>query len=232
MIYQEVGQPEAAEDAYRRSLAIWVRLGNVAGQASTLNQLGSLYGDNLGRTEEAVAFLRQAMNKYIAISDVAGEGSQRGNLAFYLRKLHRFDEARHEIRRKIESDTQFGHASEPWKAWAVLVDIQTDAGNPTAAAEARAKAISCYLAYRRDGGENHDGSGRIGLAVTRSLLADDAGAASSLLQELAADPALPGHARTFIQALQAIVAGRGNPLSDRDAGKARIASAPHDRAHC
>ena len=41
MVYQEAGQPEAAEDAYRKSLAIKVRLGNVAGQASTLQQLGN-----------------------------------------------------------------------------------------------------------------------------------------------------------------------------------------------
>ena len=45
--YQEAGQPEAAEDAYRKWLAIKVRLGDVAGQASTLNQLGLLYDDVL-----------------------------------------------------------------------------------------------------------------------------------------------------------------------------------------
>ena len=42
MVYQEAGQPEAAEDAYRKSLAIAVRLGNVAGQASTLTATGDV----------------------------------------------------------------------------------------------------------------------------------------------------------------------------------------------
>ena len=42
MVYQEAGQPEAAEDAYRKSLAIEVRLGDVAGQASTLTATGEL----------------------------------------------------------------------------------------------------------------------------------------------------------------------------------------------
>ena len=42
-----------------------------------------------------------------------------------------------------------------------------------AAAQAKGKAIACYLAYRRDGGENYSGSGRISLAVTQSLLAGD-----------------------------------------------------------
>ncbi len=54
-----------------------------------------------------------------------------------LRKLRRLDEARQEIRRAIECNAQFGHASEPWTTWAILADIETDAGNPTAAAEAK-----------------------------------------------------------------------------------------------
>ncbi len=74
IVYQEAGQPEAAEDAYRKSLVIEVRLGNVAGQASTLSQLGNLYDDVLNRPEEAVAFYRQAADKYIEIRDLANEG--------------------------------------------------------------------------------------------------------------------------------------------------------------
>ena len=205
--YQEASQPEAAEDAYRKSLAIHVRLGNVAGQASTLGQLGSLYSDVLGRPEEAAAFHRQAADKYVEIRDQAKEGMVRFNLATTLRKLRRFDEARHEIRRAIECDAQFGHASESWKTWAILADIETDAGNPAAATEAQRKAIACYLAYRRDGGENHDGPGRISLAVTQSLLAGEKATAASLLQQLAANPEA-AWLLTFIHALQAIVTGR------------------------
>jgi tetratricopeptide (TPR) repeat protein len=208
MVYQRAGQPEAAEDAYRKSLAIKVRLGNVAGQASTLNQLGNLYKDVLGRLEEAAAFYQQAVDKSVESGDIAKEGLRRGNLADTLRRLGRFDEARLQILRKVGSDVQFGHASEPWKTWSILANIETDAGNPVAAAEAKAKAIACYLAYRRDGGENHDAEGRIALAVTQSLLANDPAQAASLLQQLAADPDVPSHARTFIRALQAIVAGR------------------------
>ena len=87
-----------------------------------------------------------------------------------MRKLRRLDEARQEIRRAIECKAQFGHAAEPWKTWDILADIETDAGNATAAAEAKGKAIACYLAYRRDGGENHDPirAGSV-LDVTQSL---------------------------------------------------------------
>lgn len=206
MAYQNAGQPEAAEDAYRKSLAIKVRLGNVAGQAATLLQLGILH-DRRGRTEEAVAFDRQAAEKYVEIHDAANEGRARNNLANRLRKLRRFEEARQEIRRAIECDAQFGHAAEPWKSWNILADIETEAGTPTAAAEAKRKAIECYLAYRRDGGENHSPVGRICLAVTQALLTGDPSAAASLLQQTAAAPDLPAWVGTFIQALQAIVAG-------------------------
>lgn len=203
MVYQQAGQPEAAEDAYRKSLAINVRLGDIAGQASTLNQLGNLHND-LDRPEEAVAFYQQAVDKSVEGGDVVKEGLRRNNLANTLRKLERFDEARQEARRAIECQEPFGHAAQPWTSWAVLAKIETAAGGP--AAEAKGKAIACYLAYRRDGGENHYPDGRIALRVTQSLLAGNAAEAAALLERLAADPnatwLLP-----FIHALQAIVAG-------------------------
>ncbi len=152
MAYQDANRPDAAEDAYRRSLAIEVRLRNVAGQARTLGQLGNLYNAVLGRPEEAAAFYRQAADKHIECRDTANEGRDRNNLAITLRKLGRLDEARQEIRRAIECGAQFGHASSPWASWDVLADIETDAGDPVAAAVAREKAVACYLAYRRDGG--------------------------------------------------------------------------------
>jgi tetratricopeptide (TPR) repeat protein len=207
MASQEAGEPEAAEDAYRNSLAIEVRLGDVAGQADTLGQLGNLYNDVLDRPEEAVAFYRQAADKYVEIGDPAKEGAARNNLALALRGLRRFDEARREVRRAIECKAPFGHASEHWTTWGILADLETDAGDPGAAAEARGKAIDAYLAYRRDGGENHDGPGRLALAVTQPLLAGDPAAAASLLQQFAARPALPEALRPFIQSLQAICSG-------------------------
>jgi tetratricopeptide (TPR) repeat protein len=206
MVYQHAGQPEAAEDAYRKSLAIDVRLGNVAGQARTLGQLGNLYDDVLDRPEEAVGFYRQAADKYVEIGDLANEGRTRGNLGDSLRKLRRFDEARQEVRLAIERTQPFGHAAEPWATWGILAEIETAAGNPAAAAEAKGRAIASYLSYRRDGGENHFPDGRITLGVTQSLLAGDPATAASLLQQQAPNFEAAGFG-SFIQALQAIVAG-------------------------
>lgn len=222
IVHQRAGESRAAEDAYRRSLAMKVQLGDVAGQASTLNQLGNLYGIT-NRTEEAVAFYRQAADRNVEARDLAGEGRVRNNLAIALHNLHRHDEARDEILRAIDCNAQFGYASEPWKSWNVLADIERDAGNATAAEEARQKARASYLAYRRDGGENHNPDGRISLAVTQNLLAGDTASAMSLLQQLGADPSwaslLP-----FIRALEAIAGG------SRDRALAGDANLDHTEA--
>jgi len=167
MAYQAAQQPEAAEDAYRTSLAIEVQLGNVGGQARTLLQLGNLYHD-LDRLEEAASLFRSAADQYVAIGDTQAEGRCRSNLGQTLRRLGRWDEARQAIRRAIECKEPFGHTSELWSTWANLAGIETGVGNASAAGQARANAVTCYLAYRRDGGENHDADGRISLVVTHA----------------------------------------------------------------
>jgi tetratricopeptide (TPR) repeat protein len=215
IVHEAAGQPEAAEDAYNQSLAIEVRLGNIVGQSRTLNQLGSLYDVVLGRPEDAVAFCLRAAENYVQIGDTASEGHTRSNLAGTLRKLHRFDEARQEILRAIECKAQFGHSSEPWNSWSILADIETDSGNTAAAAEAQGKAIACYLAYRRDGGENHHPDGRISLAVSQALRDGDPAQVATLLQQVAAHPEAE-ELLPFIGALQAVVAGSRDPaLADQ-----------------
>lgn len=225
MVYQEAGQREAAEDAFRKSLAIEVRLGNVAGQAATLAQLGNLYDDVLDRSEEAVAFYRQAADKYVKLGDEAKEGRVRANLGETLRKLRRFEEARQEIRRAVKCGARFGHAFQPWVAWDILKEIETADGNPVAAAHAKRKAIECYRTYRRDGGENHYPDGRLCLAVTQVLLADDPAASAAFFQQLSADNDLHPWLRPFVQALRDIVAGsRDRTLADNPDLPCRMAA--------
>ncbi|MFM9102304.1 MAG: tetratricopeptide repeat protein, partial [Cyanobium sp.] len=214
MVHQKAGQPEAAEEAYNQSLAINVQLGNQAAQASTLNQLGNLYKDALQRPEQAVAFYQRAAEIYQTLGDIAGEGRQLNNQADALRKLQRYEEARAAITRAIQCKEAYGHAAEPWKTWALLAAIETEAGNPTAAADARQKARAAYLAYRRDGGENQTGSGRLALAIRQALTSGSPAEAASLLQQLAANPQA-AHMLPFLTALQAITAGsRDRSLAD------------------
>jgi hypothetical protein len=101
-----------------------------------------------------------------------------------------------------------------WKTWDILAKIETAAGSPAAAAEAKGKAIAGYLAYRRDGGENHFADGRLALAVTQSLLSGNAAEPAARLDQVATDPGaawlLP-----FVRSLQAIVTGsRDRTLAD------------------
>lgn len=207
IVHKQAGDAEAADVAYRNSLAIKVRLGNVAAQASTLTELGNLYADVLGRLEEAVAFVRQATDKYVEVRDASKEAVTRSNLALFLTKLRRFEEARQEVRRAITLKEQFGNACEPWISWAVLADIEMDTGDSIAATEAKKKAIEQYLAYRRDGGENYNLDGRICFAVTQVLLAGESAAATSLVQQWLSRPDLPPWLRPFFHALEAIIAG-------------------------
>jgi tetratricopeptide (TPR) repeat protein len=211
MAYQASGNPESAEDAYRRSLALNVRIGDTAAQADTLNNQGNLYQDVLSRPEDAAAFYRQSADLYVRTGNTAGEGRARSNLGATLRWLRRLDEARGEIQRAIECKAQFGDAAEPWKTWAILAAIETDANNPDAAASARSKALSAYLDYRRAGGENHFTDGRIVLAVAERLRARDPAQAHALLTELAQAPNLPEQFGPFLDALNAICTGSRDP---------------------
>ena len=217
MVHQGAGQPEAAEEAYNQSLAIKVRLANQAGQASTLGQLGILYDVVLHRPEEAVAFYQRAAEIYGAIGDTAGEGRQWNNLADILVRLQRLEEARLAIRRVIEFRAPFGHATSPWTSWNILADIETAAGNTSAAADARHQALGAFLAYRRDGGENQTGSGRLALAVRQALASGDPAEAAASLQQLVADPAWAEHL-LFHTALQAITAGSRDRSLAEDPG--------------
>ncbi len=224
MLNQREGQQVLAEQAYNQSLAISVRLGNQADQAMTLGQLGNLYGTLLQRPEEAVAFYQRAVELYEAIGNTAGEGIQWNNLAISLRKLQRLGEARDAITQAIQCSEAYGYAAMPWTSWDNLADIETEADNPAAAAEARQKARAAYLAYRRDGGENHFRSGRLAQTIHQALTTSDPAAAASLIQQLIADPRA-AHLRPFLSALQAITAGSRDPSLAEDSSLHYLESA-------
>jgi len=205
-VYQRADEPESAEDAYRESLAIATHVGDVGRQANTLNQLGTLYKES-GRLEEAASFLQQAVNKSVETGDITSEGFYRNSLADVARLLKQFDRAREEVVRAIDCGLQSPITSALWLRWDLLATIETEVGNLGEAASAKRQAVECYVAYRRDGGKNPSNEGIVSHAVTEHLLAGDAAAAKSYLQQTANEPELPSHARTFISALQAIVAG-------------------------
>lgn len=206
MVYEQSGNFSPAEAAYKKSLAIKVQQKDEAGQASTLGQLGNLY-NKMGRLEEAAVFYSQAADKYVTIKDIAREGVARNNLALTLIKLKRYGQARRELQRAVECKEPYGHAAQPWTAWAILQNLETAEGNEQAAAEARNKAVELYLSYRRAGGESHTGGGRL-CAMFRQAAAEGRGDEfKGVLAEVAGDEEYGVSMRKLAGALERILSG-------------------------
>ena len=117
------------------------------------------------------------------------------------------------MERAIVCDQPFGHAAQPWTTFAILSDIERDAGRPAAALEARRRAIEAYLAYRRDGGESQTGG------MTAQLCEDLLGAVQSgqvesylpILDQLQAQADKPAYLAPVLTALRAVLAGTRDP---------------------
>ena len=213
----KAGKPDEAEQAYNQSLQISARNNNLPMQVNVLNNLGVLYERVLNRLEEAAKLYKQSANICRALGDIGGEAAPLSNLAETLRKLKRLEEARSAVKRAIVCEEAFGHTFQPWNSLAILADIETDAGNTSAAAEERQRARAAFLAYRRDGGENQEDSGQVAMLVRRALSAGIPSAASSGLQQLAADPDFANQL-PFLIALQAITAGSRDRSLAEDPG--------------
>ncbi len=206
-----VGNFDEAETAYRNSLAIFTRTGNRAGQASSLLQLGNLYGDSLNRPAEAVTFYRQVAAIRVKLDDLRSEGLAHSNVAITLGKLERYDEARKEVRRAIECVSPFGHAAEPWKTFDILHQIETAVGNRAAARTAWGQARDAYLAYRRQGGYAQARGGQL---CDQLLAGLSQGGSAEITQELEAfvqAPDTPEFLKLLIPKLLQIVDGARDP---------------------
>ena len=219
MAYHEMKEFEAAETAYHQSLQIEVRQGNRAGEADSLGQLGNLY-NAMGRVEEAVALLRQTAEIYMVLNNLAGEGQTRNNIALRLIKLNRLDDARTELLRAIECKTPYGHVATPWTTFATLSNLEHTVGNSKAATQARQKAITTYLSYRRDGGENLSGSKTPQLIalISQAIQNGETAAATQQLAELQQHPNLPDYLKTLIPTLQQILSGNRETSLAEDPG--------------
>jgi tetratricopeptide (TPR) repeat protein len=215
IVYRYKGKFEQAERAYRQSLAIEVQRGNRPGEATSLSELGCLY-DDMGRLEEAVIFSRQAADIYDALQNLSAESGVRHNLAGFLIKLERYDEARQELLRAIECNNLFGHAAQPWKSWDLLYDLEQTTGNAPAATDARQQAVQCYLEYRRDGGESQQPSARLCAFIANAMRQGDTTAVAQELAYLAAMTDPPPRLQTMLPKLHAILHGDRNPTLAAD----------------
>ncbi|MEZ5590202.1 MAG: tetratricopeptide repeat protein [Gammaproteobacteria bacterium] len=206
MVYMDTERFDDAEQAFRESLALRTRCGDESGQAMTLTMLGLLY-DFWKRPELAVMVYHQAVEKFVAAQDMYNESKTRSNLAHALFELQRLDDARQEIQRVINCRKSF----ELWRSWGILHDLEIAAGNSADAAQARCKAIESFLAYRRAGGENHNLSGRLCLAVTQALRTGKVTEVTKELQEHSQQDDVSDSLKALIPALQSILTGNRDP---------------------
>ncbi len=183
-VHEETGNLEAAEEAYLKALALGIQFGSTKDESLARGQLGNLYNRMPGRLEEAVVFHRQAAEIFAELGQAMQEGMARNNLADTLIQLCRYDEARAELTRALEITAQFGHNAEPWKTRAILEKLETAAGNPAAAAKARAKAMAAYEAARRDGWQILEGTQRLVVMAGQALKSGNADAIEALQTQL------------------------------------------------
>lgn len=212
--YTQSGDYQQAEQAYRQAMLINNQVNNRIGEADNLNGLGNLY-DNWNRTEQAVSFFRQAADLYAQQGDQCHEGFARNNLANVLIQLGLYGEARLELQRAIVCKQAFDHMAEPWATWSILHNLEQASGNVAAARAAWQQAVQAYLAYRRDGGENHFKAGRLSLEVGQALQQGNTSEVDQVIEQFIDQEDTP---QNFLHKLQAIIAGERDLALAEDEG--------------
>jgi tetratricopeptide (TPR) repeat protein len=206
MVYRHAQQFEQAERAYLQALAIRVQQQDRSHEASDLHELGTLYVA-MERLEEAVAFYRQAADLFVTLGDLIHEGAVRNNLAATLMTLQRYNDTRQELQRALECKRPFGHATEIWKTWSLLHDLEQAAGNAPAAADAWQQAVKCYLAYRRAGGESQEPSAQLCTLIAHAIRQRDTTEATQFLAQATAAADTPAWLKAMLPKLHAILHG-------------------------
>ena len=215
MVHRHARQFDQAEHAYRQSLALEVQQRHRAGEAKTLNELGTLY-DDMGRLEEAATFYRQAADILTTLGNLINEGYVHNNLANTLLKLQRYDDARRAVQHAIACYEPFGHVAKPWTAWGILHDLEQAIGNSQAAIAAWQHAMQCYLAYRRNGGESQDPVAELCVHIADAIRQGDTTEVTQALNQLAAAADPPPWLQVLLLTLHAILHGDRNPALVND----------------
>ena len=204
MCYGSLGCLSESESAYKEAMKIHSKIGDRSGEAADYGDLGNLYVEQ-GRIEEALKCFRNSSIIFEAIDADFQEGISRANSGACLLMLERIDEARPELLRAIECKQAFGHAAELWKTWSIFYDLEQASGNLQAAREAWQKAFVTYLAYRRDGGENHESVGRLCVEVGQAIQQGDMRKATQIIEPLLQNDDWP---KNFLHKLQSIIFGK------------------------
>ncbi|MGI9180958.1 MAG: tetratricopeptide repeat protein, partial [Longimicrobiaceae bacterium] len=102
-VYDSLGQRQKALEYYEQALPIREEVGDRAGLATTLSNLGLVY-NSLGQRQKALEYYEQALPIQEEVGDRAGEAVTRFNIAIVYRQEGRLAEAVVQLRRVVELD--------------------------------------------------------------------------------------------------------------------------------
>ena len=148
---------------------------------------------------------------FVELGDVMGEGVTRTNIALTLCQLNRYADARVEILRAIACICQVGHAARPWTAFRILHQIETAAGDQTAAHGAWQQARDAYLAYRQQGGYAQYSGGQLVEVVLDMMTKQSLDEIAEELRQLVQKPDTADSRKLFLSAIITILNGSRDP---------------------
>ena len=102
------GQPRQAMTDYEQALILYREVGDRAGEAATLNNIGLVY-DGLGDRQQALTYYQQALPITREVGNRAGEAVTRYNIAMIHRTEGDLDRAVDKLERVVDLDRQVGH---------------------------------------------------------------------------------------------------------------------------
>ena len=103
-----LGEPQRALEYYGQALPIRREVGDRAGEAATLNNIGAVY-DGLGEPQRALEYYGQALPILREVGDRAGEAVTRYNMAMIHRAQGELGRAVAELEQVVELDRQVSH---------------------------------------------------------------------------------------------------------------------------
>ena len=107
-MYDGLGEPQRALEYYGQALPITREVGDRAGEAITLNNIGAVYR-GLGEPQRALEYYGQALPIMREVGDRAGEAVTRYNMAMIHRAQGELDRAVAELEQVVELDRQVSH---------------------------------------------------------------------------------------------------------------------------
>jgi predicted ATPase/class 3 adenylate cyclase len=118
VLLDQLGEPEAARQAFERSLAIWRELGDTQQQANQLNSLGIVHR-HLDDTDTARALLEEAVAINRTVPGSVRLGGSLANLGLLESAAGRYDRAAEVLTEALALDTEHGDL------WGMAVDRHT-----------------------------------------------------------------------------------------------------------